>query len=284
MMSNSEKTIVVTGATGQQGGATARHLLAQGWRVRALTRDPQGAAAQALAAVGAEVVSGNMDDRTSLDQAFAGAYGVFSVQNFWLPDVGAAGEVRQGKIVADAAKAAGVRHLVYTSVGGAERQTGLSHFDSKWQIEEYVRSLSLPATVLRPVFFMENLTSPMMGPRDGVLANALRPTTSLQMIAVEDIGFFAALAFARPQEFIGKAIELAGDSLTMPQVAETMTRVTGQPVQFVEVPLEQVAAFSQETADMLAWFNDHGYEADIAGLRKLHPGMLTFETLLRKTS
>ena len=119
---------------------------------------------------------------------------------------------------------------------------------------------------------MENLTSPMMGPRDGVLANALRPTTSLQMIAVEDIGFFAALAFARPQEFIGKAIELAGDSLTMPQVAETMTRVTGQPVQFVEVPLEQVAAFSQETADMLAWFNDHGYEADIAGLRKLHPG------------
>jgi len=283
-MSNSEKTIVVTGATGQQGGATARHLLAQGWHVRALTRDPQGAAAQALAAAGAEVVSGNMYDRASLDQAFAGAYGVFSVQNFWLPDVGAAGEVRQGKIVADAAKAAGVRHLVYTSVGGAERQTGLSHFDSKWQIEEYVRSLSLPATVLRPVFFMENLTSPMMGPRDGVLANALRPTTSLQMIAVEDIGFFAALAFARPQEFIGKAIELAGDSLTMPQVAETMTRVTGQPVQFVEVPLEQVAAFSQETADMLAWFNDHGYEADIAGLRKLHPGMLTFETLLRKTS
>ena len=283
-MSNSEKTIVVTGATGQQGGATARHLLAQGWHVRALTRDPQGAAARALAAAGAEVVSGNMYDRASLDQAFAGAYGVFSVQNFWLPDVGAAGEVRQGKIVADAAKAAGVRHLVYTSVGGAERQTGLSHFDSKWQIEEYVRSLSLPATVLRPVFFMENLTSPMMGPRDGVLANALRPTTSLQMIAVEDIGFFAALAFARPQEFIGKAIELAGDSLTMPQVAETMTRVTGQPVQFVEVPLEQVAAFSQETADMLAWFNGHGYEADIAGLRKLHPGMLTFETLLRKTS
>ena len=126
---------------------------------------------------------------------------------------------------------------------------------------------------------MENLTSPMMGPRDGVLANALKPTTSLQMIAVEDIGFFAALAFARPQEFTGKAIELAGDALTMPQVAETMTRVTGQPVRFVEVPLEQVAAFSQETADMLAWFNDHGYEADIAGLRKLNPGLQTFETL-----
>ena len=283
-MSNSDKLIVVTGATGQQGGATAKHLLKQGWRVRGLTRDVQGAAAQALAAAGVEIISGNMDDRASLDKAFAGAYGVFSVQNFWLPNVGAAGEVRQGKIVADAAKAAGVRHFVYTSVGGAERKTGISHFDSKWQIEEYIRSLGLPATILRPVFFMENLTSPMMGPRDGVLANALKPTTSLQMIAVEDIGFFAALAFARSQEFTGKAIELAGDSLTMPQVAEAMTRVTGQPVQFVEVPLAQVAAFSQETADMLAWFNDHGYEADIAGLRNLNPGLQTFETFLRKTS
>lgn len=283
-MSNSDKTIVVTGATGQQGGAAARHLLDQGWRVRALTRDPESAAAQALAAAGAEVVSGNMNDRASLDQAFAGAYGVFSVQNFWLPDVGAAGEVRQGKIVADAARAAGVSHFVYTSVGGAERQTGLSHFDSKWQIEEYVRSLGLPSTILRPVFFMENLTSPMMGPRDGVLANALKPSTSLQMIAVDDIGFFAALAFGRPQEFVGKAIELAGDSLTMPQVAEAMTRATGQPVSFFEVPLEQVASFSQETADMMAWFNDHGYEADIAALRRQHPGLQTFETFLRKTS
>ena len=118
--------------------------------MRALTRDAQGAAAQALAAAGAEIVSGNMDDRASLDKAFAGAYGVFSVQNFWLPDVGTAGEVRQGKIVADAAKAAGVRHVVYTSVGGAERKTGLSHFDSKWQIEEYIRSLACPLPFCGP--------------------------------------------------------------------------------------------------------------------------------------
>jgi uncharacterized protein YbjT (DUF2867 family) len=104
------------------------------------------------------------------------------------------------------------------------------------------------------------------------------------MIAVDDIGFFAALAFGRPQEFVGKAIELAGDSLTMPQVAEAMTRATGQPVSFFEVPLEQVASFSQETADMMAWFNDHGYEADIAALRRQHPGLQTFETFLRKTS
>jgi uncharacterized protein YbjT (DUF2867 family) len=278
---NNNQLIVVTGATGQQGGATARHLLADGWRVRALTRNPDSPAAQVLAAAGAEIVAANMDDRALLDRAFAGAYGVFSVQNFWLPDVGAAGEVRQGKNVADAAKAAGIRHFVYTSVGGAERKTGLAHFDSKWEIEEYIHSLGLPVTVLRPVFFMENLTSPMMGPRNGVLANALKADTRLQMIAVEDIGVFAALAFARPQEFIGRALELAGDELSMPQVAEAMMRATGQPVRFHEMPLEQVAAFSQETADMMAWFNDHGYEADISGLRKLHPGLLTFEAWLR---
>jgi uncharacterized protein YbjT (DUF2867 family) len=281
-MSNNDKIILVTGATGQQGGATARHLLAQGWQVRALTRDPKSPASQALAAAGAEIVQGDLYDRASLDRVLKGSYGVFSVQNFWLPDVGADGEIRQGRIVADAAKAAGVKHFVYTSVGGAERKTNIVHFDSKWEIEEYIRSLGLPATVLRPVFFMENLASPMMGPRDGVLAIALKPTTTLQMIAVDDIGTFAAFAFARPAEYIGKTLEIAGDSLTMPQVAETMTRVTGQPVHFVEVPLEQVRAFSEENATMFAWFNEHGYEADIAALRRLHPELMTFDQFLRR--
>jgi uncharacterized protein YbjT (DUF2867 family) len=283
MMSNSEKTIVVTGATGQQGGATARHLLAQGWRVRALVRDPNKPAAQALAAKGAELVQGDLDDRASLDRALAGTYGVFSVQTFMGPD-GPAGETRQGKLLADAAQAAGVQHFVYTSVGGAERKSGLPHFESKFQIEEHIRGLGLPATILRPVFFMENLRSPWMGPRDGVLAIGLRPTTSLQMIAADDIGAFAALAIARAQEYIGKAVEIAGDSLTGPQVADAFTRATGQPVRFVEQPLEQVRSFNAEMADMFAWFNDHGYAADIPALRKLHPGLMTFETWLPKTS
>ena len=185
--------------------------------------------------------------------------------------------------MADAAQAAGVQHFVYTSVGGADRKSGLPHFESKWQIEEHIRALGLPATILRPVFFMDNLRSPWMGPRDGVLAIGLRPTTSLQMIAADDIGAFAALAFARPQEFIGKALEIAGDSLTMPQVADAFTQVSGQPVRFVEQPLEQVRSFNAEMGDMMAWFNDHGYAADIPALRKLRPGLLTFETWLRKT-
>jgi uncharacterized protein YbjT (DUF2867 family) len=244
-----------------------------------LTRDSAKPAARALAKAGAEVVRGDLDDPASVRRALEGAWGVFSVQNFM--ETGYDGEIRQGKALADAAKAAGVQHFVYTSVVSADRKTGLPHFESKWLIEQTVRALRLPVTVLRPVYFMENLRRPGRGPVDGVLAMGLRPTTALQMIAVDDIGAFAALAFARPEQFIGTATEIAGDSLTMPQVAETWTRVTGEPVRFVEVPLEQIRKVSAENAGMLAWFNQSGYKADIPALRRLYPALHTFESWLR---
>src|ERR1051325_7962170 len=118
------KIIAVTGATGQQGGAVARKLLAEGWNVRALTREPSKPASQGLANAGAYLVAGDMDLRSDLDAGFKGVYGVFSVQNYWLPNVGYEGEIRQGKNVADAAKAAGVQYLVYSSVGAAHRGMG----------------------------------------------------------------------------------------------------------------------------------------------------------------
>ncbi|NTU62699.1 MAG: NmrA/HSCARG family protein, partial [Chloroflexi bacterium] len=155
-MSNNDKLILVSGATGQQGGATARHLLAKGFKVRALTRDAKSDKTQALSAQGAEIVQGNLEDRAALDQALKGVYGVFSVQNFWLPEVGFDGEIKQGKLLADAAKAATVKHFVYSSVGAAHRGMGQQHFESKWQIEQYVQALGLPYTILRPVAFMEN--------------------------------------------------------------------------------------------------------------------------------
>ena len=203
------------------------------------------------------------------------------MQNFWLPGVGFDGEVCQGRTLAEAAAVAGVKHFLYSSVGGADRNTGIAHFESKWLIEQYVRALRLPATVLRPVYFMDNLRRPGRGPKDGVLAMGLKPSTTLQMIAVDDIGAFAALAFARPEQFIGTATEIAGDSLTMRQVAETWTRVTGEPVRFVEVPLEQIRSASEEQARMLSWFNESGYKADIPALRRLYPGLHTFESWLR---
>ncbi len=276
-MDKTGAVILVTGATGKQGGTTARELLRRRWRVRALVRNPQKPAAQALARSGAEIVQGNLDDRASVERALRGAAGVYSVQNFW--ETGAEREIGQGKTLADAAMAAGVEHFVYSSVGGADRRSGLSHFESKWQIEEHIRSLGLPHTIFRPVFFMDNYESPAFrtGILQGQLAMGLTPTRTLQMIAVADIGIFAAMAFERPQEFLGKALEIAGDELTIPRAAEILSGVVGKPVRFIEQPIEQVRAFSKEYAEMYEWFVAHGYKADIPALRKLHPKLQTFE-------
>jgi uncharacterized protein YbjT (DUF2867 family) len=283
-MDKSNRIILVTGATGQQGGATARHLLAQGWRVRALTRDPNKPAAQALAQAGAEVVQGDNEDRASLDAALKGVYGVFAVQNFWGPDVGVAGEKRQGKLIADAAKAANVQHFVYTSVGGAERNSGIPHFESKWQIEQHIRSLGLPATILRPVAFMDNYNWSRGAILNGTfLSMGLHPDTIWQIIAVDDIGAFAALAFEQPEEYIGKAIEIAGDALTEPQVAATLSKVIGRPVQVASMPVDPSQPPDPEMAKMVQWANDAGYQADIPALRKLYPPLKRLETWLRQT-
>src|SRR5689334_12570413 len=201
------KVIAVTGATGQQGGAVARKLLADGWKVRALTRDLNKQAAQALAQAGADLVAGDMDSRSELEAAFKDAYGVFSVQNFWLPNVGFEGEIQQGKNVADAAKAAGIQHLVYSSVGSAHRGMGQKHFESKWIIEQYIQSLSIPYTILRPAAFMDNYNWSRAYILNGTFTGVgLRPEKEMQIIAVEDIAVFVALAFANPKEFLGKTI------------------------------------------------------------------------------
>src|SRR5687768_265477 len=227
-----DKIIAVTGATGQQGGAVARKLLADEWKVRALTRDINKPAAQELKALGAEVVPGDMDNRAELDAAFQGVYGVFSVQNFWLQGVGYDGEIQQGKNVADAVKDAGVQHLVYSSVGAAHRGMGQRHFESKWIIEQYIQSLKLPYTILRPAFFMENYNWSRAQILNGTLTSmGLRTKKGLQSVAVEDIATFTALAFANPEQYIAKTIELSGDELTESQIADTFTKVIGRPVQ-----------------------------------------------------
>jgi uncharacterized protein YbjT (DUF2867 family) len=271
-----KKVIMVTGATGQQGGATARHLLAQGWPVRALTRDLDSPPAQALGKAGAEVVQGDLDDRPSLDLALTGVYGVYSMQT---PYPGADVEERQGKALADAASAAGVGHFVYASVGGAERNTGISHFESKWAIEKHVGELGLPATVLRPVFFMENFNPQRESILDGTFTSrGIKPDKTLQLIAANDVGAFAALAFANPQVYIGQALEIGGDELTEPQIVETIVKVIGRTVNMV--PPEGPFLYEDFTK-MIDWFNEKGYEADIPDTRARYPRLLTFETWLR---
>ncbi len=167
-----DRTILVGGATGNQGGAVLRQLLAAGWQVRALSRTPSSPKAQALAVRGVEVVAGDMNTVSSLVRALDGVYGVFSVQNFM--DAGVEVEVQQGKNLADAAKQAGVSHLVYSSVGGAERSSGVAHFESKGAIERHIQGLGLPATILRPVLFMENFQAGFKPVMLSLLASVLR--------------------------------------------------------------------------------------------------------------
>lgn len=277
------KIIAVTGATGQQGGVVARKLLAEGWQVRALTRDVNKPAAQELKALGAELVAGDLDSRAELDAAFKGVYGVFSVQNFWLSNVGFDGEIKQGKTVADAAKAAGVQHLVYSSVGSAHRGMGQKHFESKWIIEQYIHTLDVPYTILRPVAFMDNHNWSRAYILSGTFSSGgTRPDKATQIIAVEDIGVFAALAFTKRADYLGKTIELAGDELTEPQLVEVFSKVIGRPVVLTPSTGGWGNASEEEMKAAYEFFNGEGYDADIAALRKIHPGLLSFEQYLRK--
>jgi uncharacterized protein YbjT (DUF2867 family) len=276
-MNTTKKTILVTGATGQQGGAVVRRLRAKGWQVRALSRNLNKPTAQALAKQGVTVMQGDLDDDESLLRALEGVYGVFSVQT--IGEQGTEGEVSQGKALANAAYAAGVEHFVYSSVGGADRKSGVPHFESKWNVEQHIRSLPLAHTILRPTFFMENFLFNRPALQDEILTLAvtIRPETKLQMTTVDDIGAFAALAFEHPQDFQGKDLELAGDELTLPQVAEIFSQVTGRPTRFVEADREQLRSFSEDLAMMFTWFDDYGYAADIPALRALYPQLTSFE-------
>ncbi|GAB3695688.1 NmrA/HSCARG family protein [Nocardiopsis oceani] len=266
------RTVLVTGATGTQGGAVARELLSRGHTVRALVRDPDRAGAQELKGLGAELVRGDLDDADSLFRAMDGVDGVFSVQATGDTPEETAAETRQGRSVADTALAAGVAHLVYSSVDGAERDTGIDHFESKAAVERHIRRLGISATVLRPVFFLDNLLGFADAKDERVMQLPIRAERPIQMVASDDIAYFAANAFEAPREYAGRRIAIAGDEITFPAIAEIYERVTGVPTRFEPVvPIED---------PMLRWFDEAGYDADIAALRREHPGLLTAEAFL----
>jgi uncharacterized protein YbjT (DUF2867 family) len=270
------KTILVTGATGQQGGATVEALLASasGWKVIALSRKPQGPAARTLATRGVQVVRGDMTDRASLREAMKGVYGVYSVQAN--ATAGVEGEIRQGKLVADVAADCGVTHLVYSSVGGAERSSGVPHFESKWAIEEHIRKRGFAATILRPATFMDNLAKgPMRTGMLSMMKTFVPDTKPLQLIAVRDIGAFAAMAFDQPQQFVGEAIELAGDTLTRPQIITILKNAGLSPAFSLHVPTVLTRRMPEDLRLMFNWFAKHGYQSDIPKLRARRPELLT---------
>jgi uncharacterized protein YbjT (DUF2867 family) len=261
-------TVVVAGSTGKQGGTVARGLLERGHRVRAVTRDPNSSQAKSLANAGATLVPASFEDTAAITKALEGATSLFAMTT---PSGRTDAETRQGVAAADAAKAAGV-HLVFTSVGSANRQTGIPHFDSKYEVEKHIAKIGVRATILAPVYFMENLYFAKEQLAKGIYAATLPPTRTLAQVAVADIGAVAVRVLEDAGRFTGKRFDLASDALTGNDIVAILSRVTGRPFAYYQVPLDVIRQrMGEDGARMYEWSDRVGYTADRAALHREFP-------------
>jgi len=279
-MANSIR-VLVAGATGKQGGEVARLLLERGHHVVALTRNPTSPAAQRLAERGASLATGDLDDRRSLERAADDVDAIFAMSAPF--EGGPEGETRQGVNLADVAKARS-KYLVYTSVGNADRQTGIPHFESKHQVELHLAKIGAEAAIIAPVYFMENLLGlGRAALRQGVYAMTLPPSRKLAQIAVRDIASFAVLALTEKTRFVGKRVNIGSDELTGVETAEILSRAIGRPIQYRQTPLSEMRR-NEDAARMYEWFERVGYTVDLPALRRDYPevGWHTFEAWARE--
>jgi uncharacterized protein YbjT (DUF2867 family) len=255
-------------------------LLGKGHRVRAFVRKPDSPEAKELERLGAELAVGDFEKPSTVEDAARGMDAAFVVATPF--EAGTEAETRHGIAAADAAKAAGVEHLIYSSVADADKDTGIPHFDSKREVEEHIEGLGIPYTIVAPVYFMDNLLAPWTLPQleEGRIPMALPSSRPLQQIALSDIVAFTALVLENREQFVGRRVDIASDELAGEEVAEVLTRVTGHEIGYVELPLEQVRqAMGEDGARMFEWFDRVGYSADIEVLRREHPevGWHTFD-------
>jgi uncharacterized protein YbjT (DUF2867 family) len=267
----SKRNILVTGATGQQGGAVARALLSRGHHVKALTRKPDSEPARQLASAGADIVAGDLADVASIVKAAKDVDTMFLMGNSY--EAGLEEETRQGIIAADAAKAAGVGHLIYSSVADADKKTGIPHFESKYLVEKHVVGLGIPYTISAPVAFMENAVAPWSidALSQGTHAFALPAKRVLQLVSLTDIGAFVAALVERREPVFGKRFDFAGDELSSEEQAKILSEAIGRPIRYQEIPIAAARQQSEDAALMFEWFDRVGYDVDIAALRKEFP-------------
>ena len=234
------RSILVAGATGQQGGAVAHALLARGHRVRALTRKPDSDAARRLRSAGADLVTGDLGDTASVLKAASGVDAMFLMGNS--NEVGTEEETRQGIIAAETAKDAGVGHLIYSSVADANKNTGIPHFESKYLVEQYIAGLGIPYTISAPASFMENIVAPWSigALRQGTYAFPMPPKRVIQLVALADIGAFVAALIERRDEVFGKRFDIAGDELSGEQQAKILSHAIGRPINYQEIPIAEI--------------------------------------------
>lgn len=264
------KTAAVAGATGAQGGATARHLLARGHAVRGIVRDPAGAAAARLRSLGIETAPGDFDDPSSLAAAMTGVDATFLMATPYI-DGGIDAEIRHATALIDTAVAAGVPHIVYSSVASADRHTGVPHFDSKALVERHLHRVAPGSTVVAPTEFIDLLVSPWVldALRAGEIGVPVPGDVPRQLTAVDDIGAFVARVIEAPAAFAGRRVEIASLVATGDQLAAAIERAAGRPIRYVERPM--AAAGSDDLAAMYRFFRTTGFAVDIAGLHADHP-------------
>jgi uncharacterized protein YbjT (DUF2867 family) len=283
MEHDTSRIIAVTGATGRQGGGVTRALLNAGWRVRAFTRNPNSQKAQALAALGAEVVQGDMEDRQSLLAAFREAYGVYSVQNPMLSDLET--EVKQGKLVADAAKEAAVQHLVYGSAGFG-KPTPIGSWNSKLQVEAHMKGLGIPLTILRPMAFMELMTDKAYYPAVStwhIMPNLMGKDRPVGWLSTEDLGIITAKVFAAPEQFIGQEIKLTSDVKSIEEARSIYRDVMGKNPSRFPMPVWMFKRFvGTDLITMWEWLRTATIDLDTQPTHAIHPEALSVEAWLRK--
>jgi uncharacterized protein YbjT (DUF2867 family) len=266
-MINKSELVLVAGATGRQGGAVTRLLVQKGYRVRALTRHPEKAGD--LRKLGAEVVNGDMTDRDSLRDAFHSVRRLFLVTTPY--EISIEAEINQGMTMVDAARDAGILHLVFNSVASAHLHTGIPHFESKWEIEKHIRQVGLPSTIIRPVSFMENFAYPQTihALENGKLRTPVKTDRKVQWIAVDDIAKFVQSSFEQSEKFLGREIDIAGDELTYPECLKVISDLTGKPIACEEISYEEAEnTMGHDRMVMNRWINEVGYSADILSMER----------------
>ncbi|MHC4779417.1 MAG: NmrA/HSCARG family protein [Planctomycetota bacterium] len=265
------KYVMVAGATGSQGGAVVRALLSRGHKVRAMTRNVESPGAAALKDRGVEVVAGDFGDPKSLVKAVSGVDAVYGMSTPF--EKGVEAETTQGVALLEAVKEAGVGHFVFSSVGSADKGTGIPHFDSKYEVEKKIAQSGVDYTIVAPVFFMDNLVSPFMLPmlKEGKVVQAMPGDRELQQVAVDDIGGFAATMIERGKSVYGKRFDIAGDGITGARAAEVLTDASGKKIEFQELPLDVMRSQSEDMALMYEWFDRVGYSVDFGRLREEFP-------------
>ncbi|KAL1919576.1 uncharacterized protein VTP21DRAFT_1507 [Calcarisporiella thermophila] len=303
MSSPSKPIIVVCGATGAQGGSVINSLLheADKYHLRAITRNSESKKAKELESRGVELIQGDLNKEEDLSLAFANAYGVYAVTNFWDPSIkNPAQEEEQGKLIADVAKKLGVQHFVFSALDDVEKVSNgkyrnVLHFNNKAHVLEYIKSIGLPYTAIKVAFYFENLTA-FMGPQkqaDGsyVMKGIVRPDTKVPMFpATLDVGPVVSQVFANREKFLGKSIDVASDEYSFPEIAEIMSKVAGIPVRYQYIPPQDLSkelpfiAGNDEMREMLEYFNDFGYFAgrNFKKSRLVDHKFTTLEEFLRK--